>query len=105
MSIHGKMAGALMALTITGFGAAYVASVSDEVMADVNSIAQEVSCYILREHEGNIALFKEGEEEPIAVYSAPMESINPADQQLLKEGIRICGMTDVARLIEDLDLQ
>ncbi len=105
MSIHGKMAGALIALTITGFGAAYVASIGDEVMADVNSIAQEVSCYILREYEGNIALFKEGEEEPIAVYSAPMEDINPADQKLLREGIRISGMTEVARLIEDLDLQ
>ena len=105
MSIYGKLAGALAAVTITGFGAAYVASAGNEVMADVNSIAQEASYYILCEHEGNIALFKEGESEPIAVYTAPMEDINPVDRQMLQEGIRISGMTEAARLIEDLDLQ
>lgn len=105
MSVYSKLVSILLVLVIMGFGVAYIVSVSDEVMADVSSIAQEVSCYILREHEGKIALFKEGEEEPIAVYSAPMESINPVDQQLLKDGIRISGMTEVARLIEDLDLQ
>lgn len=105
MSIYGKLLSALLVLVMIGFGIAYVKSVSDEVMADVSSVAQEVSYYVLREHEGNIALFKEGEDEPIAVYAAPIDSINPVDMQLLKEGIRISGMTEVARLIEDLDLQ
>ena len=105
MSVYGKFISVLLTLVIIGFGIAYVASVGDEVMADMSSVSQELSCYILREHEGKIALFKEGEEVPLAIYSAPMESINPVDQQMLKEGIRISGMTEVARLIEDLDLQ
>ena len=105
MSIYGKLLSALLVLVMIGFGIAYVQSVSGEVMADVSSVAQEASCYVLREHEGSIALFKEGEDDPIAVYTAPIDSINSVDMQLLKEGIRISGMTEVARLIEDLDLQ
>ncbi len=105
MSIYGKFVSALLALVITGLGIAYLTGMTDEVMADVTTIAQEVACYVLKSHEGGIALFKEGEEEPIAVYSAPMEDINPTDAKLLQDGIRLCGMTEVARLLEDLDLQ
>ncbi|MBQ8193927.1 MAG: hypothetical protein IJZ47_01045 [Oscillospiraceae bacterium] len=105
MSIYGKFVSALLAIVIAGFGMAYVAGLTDEVMADVSDIAQETACYILKAHEGGIALFKEGEAEPVAVYSAPMEDINPTDAKLLEEGIRLYGMSDVARLIEDLDLQ
>ena len=105
MSIYGKFASALIAVTIAGFGTAYIVGTTDEVMADVESIAQETACYVLKLQEGRIALFKEGESEPIAVYSAPMEDINPTDAKLLEDGIRLCGMTEVARLLEDLDLQ
>ncbi len=104
MSIYGKFVSALIALVIAGFGMAYVAGMTDEVMADISSIAQEAACYVLKEHNGAIALFKDGVEEPLAVYDFPMESINPADAQLLREGIRLCGMSEVTRLLEDLDL-
>lgn len=104
MSIYGKFVSALLALVIVGFGIAYLTNAADEVMADVTTIAQETACYVLRTHEGSIALFKEGSAEPIAVYSAPLE-LNPTDAKLLEEGIRLCGMNDVARLLEDLDIQ
>lgn len=105
MSIYGKFVSALLAVVIAGFGMAYVAGMTEEVMADVTTIAQEAACYVLKSHEGGIALFKEGEAEPMAVYSTPMENINPTDAQLLEEGIRLFGMSEVARLLEDLDLQ
>ncbi len=105
MSVYGKFLSALLALAIVGFGIAYLTGVSGEVMSEVSELAQEVACYTLREHEGAIALFKDGEDEPIAVYELPMESISPTDSQLLKEGIRLSGMSDVIRLLEDLDIQ
>lgn len=104
MSIYGRFISVLLVLVIAGFGIAYISSAADEVMADVESIAQETACYVIKSYEGGIALFKDGEEEPIAVYDAPMESINATDARLLEEGIRLCGMREVARLIEDLDL-
>ncbi len=105
MSIFGKFLSALLALVITGFGIAYLVGMADDVMADVSVVAQETACYTLREHEGGIALFKDGEEAPIAVYALPMESISPTDARLLREGIRLCGMSEVIRLLEDLDIQ
>lgn len=105
MSVYGKLAGTLVSVALIGGGAAYVMSVSDEVMAEVSSLSEEISCYIIREYEGDIALFKEGCDEPVAVYSIPAEGINAADRELLREGIRLQGLSDVTRLLEDLDIE
>lgn len=105
MSIYGKLAGALISVAIVGGSAAYVMSIGDEVMAEVSDISSELSCYIIREIDGKIALFKEGCDEPVAEYSIPVEGINSADRDLLREGIRLQGLSDVTRLLEDLDIE
>ena len=105
MSVYGKLAGALVSVALIGGGAAYAMSVGDEVMAEVSSLSDEISCYIIREHEGDIALFKEGSNEPVAIYSIPAEGINAADYELLRKGIRLQGLNEVTRLLEDLDIE
>ena len=105
MSVYGKLAGAMLSVAIVGGSAAYVMSVSDEVIADVTSISEEISCYTIREYDGNIALYKDGQEEPVAVYSIPVEGISEADRALLHEGIRLQGLSEVSRLLEDLDVE
>ncbi len=105
MSFYGKATAALIALALAGGGAAYVASAGNEVMAMVQSTADELTCYIIKEHNGAAALFKEGEEQPLAVYQLPADGINEADMKLLEDGIRLRGIDEVLRLLEDLDIE
>lgn len=105
MSLYGKLAGALVSVAIVGCGAAYVISASDEVMAEVSELSNELSYYVIREYNGDIALFKDGSDEPVAIYDLPAEGINAADYELLREGIRLQGLSDVTRLLEDLDIE
>lgn len=65
----------------------------------------EESCYILKEHNGKIALFRENSLSPIAVYETPPSALYPADAALLAEGIRVKTDSEIARLIEDLELE
>lgn len=61
--------------------------------------------YVLREWNGKIALLEEGAEEPLTVYNTKISSLYPADAELLREGIRVKTRLEVARLIEDLELE
>lgn len=105
MSFYGKLAAAMVSAALVGGSAAYVLSVSNEVMAEVDGLSEQLSCYTIREYEGQIALFKDGSEQPVAVYSIPVEGINPADYELLREGIRLQNLSEVSRLLEDWDVE
>ena len=63
-----------------------------------------ISCFILREYGEKIALYRENEPQPIAVYETP-KSLYPADEALLREGIRVKTEGEITRLIEDLGLE
>lgn len=104
MSVYGKMLGGLTALVLVGGSAAYVAKTGSSVLEKARQVSAELSCYILREYNGAAALFRDGEEEPVAVYSSPMEDINPVDAEKLIEGIRVKGIAEVNRLLEDLGI-
>lgn len=59
--------------------------------------------FALCEYEGKIAAFEN--EELIAVYDTPIDSLYPADVKLLEEGICLKTRAELSRLIEDLDLE
>ncbi len=106
MSFYGKMLGSLAAIAIVGGSAAYMAGEGKEVLADVKeSLNENVVCYVLREYDGSVALFVEGEDEPAAVFSTPISQINAADAYLLSDGIRLRGLNEVNRLLEDLEIE
>lgn len=110
MSFYGKLAGGLVTLALVGGSAAYVSSAAGDVLnaaqqTAAQQTAAELSCYVIKEHDGSVALFKEGSEEPLAVYSTPLSEINPVDAELLKEGIRLRGLSEVSRLLEDLEIE
>lgn len=71
MSLYGKMAGGLIALTLVGGSAAYVASAAGSVLEAAEQTAAQLSCYVLREYNGSVALFSDDGTEPIAQYSTP----------------------------------
>lgn len=62
-------------------------------------------CFVLREYNGRIALLEEGMDEPLAVYKTTIDSLYPADAELLREGIRLCNRAELMRLVEDLELE
>lgn len=100
MSFVNKLLCTLAVLAAAG-GAA--GAVGERQVVATNNAAEQY--YIIREYQGKAALFKEGCDSPEAVFDAPLEMLNPADRALLKEGIRLKGLYDVARLIEDLELE
>ena len=105
MSFYGKMAGAAMAVLIAGGCAAYAAGQGASVFNSVQETAADLQCYVLTVRDGAVALYKEGEAEPLMVYSTGIDEINPADAALLRDGIRLRGMSEVLRLLEDLDIE
>ena len=105
MSFYGKLAGGLISLALIGGSAAYVASAAGNVLTAAEQTAAELSCYVIKEYNGAVALFRDGSEEPLVVYSTPLSEINPVDADLLKEGIRLRGLSEVSRLLEDLDIE
>ena len=105
MSLYGKMAGMLISAALVGGAASYIAKVGNSVIASADRLAAAAACYIVREHNDGIALFEEGCEQPVVEFSLPAESISPADEKLLEEGIRLSGIDDVLRLLEDLDIE
>lgn len=105
MSFYGKMLSGLTALVLMGGSAAYVANIGGGVLAAAEQTAAEISCYVLKEYNGVPALFKDGSDEPLAVYTTPISEINPADAKLLAEGIRLRGISEVSRLLEDLEIR
>lgn len=106
MSIYSKMASSALALVIIGAGAAYAAGECSDVLAKAKEVVTDTAAYfIIKEYDGKVALFREGSDQPAAVYSTTIEQLNSADAYLLREGIRLRGMTEVSRLLEDLEVE
>lgn len=105
MTIYGKLTGTVIALALIAGGSAFAASAAGEVKDSLQAAAEQLSCYIVKEYNGSVALFKEGEAEPLVVYSTAISEINSADAVMLKNGIRLRGMSEVSRLLEDLDVE
>ncbi|MGN0649855.1 MAG: hypothetical protein ACI4KM_05415 [Oscillospiraceae bacterium] len=106
MTFYGKAASALVALGIAGLCAAYTAQQGAEALAQAKQIADDVTrCYVIGEYEGKIALFEDGNTEPLAVYSSEISDLTAADALLIRDGIRLRTLTEVSRLLEDLEIE
>lgn len=105
MSFCGKMAGGLLGLTLLGCGASQASAMRESFITSSREMPPEQPCYILKEYNGKPALFIEGKEKPYAVFSTPMELINPSDAKLLLKGIRLRDISEVNRLLEDLEIE
>ena len=56
---------------------------------------------ILGSWKGYVALFEKGSHEPTQIFPCPVDSLPPADQEALEEGIPIRNQRDLQQLIED----
>ncbi|MDR0884677.1 MAG: hypothetical protein LBN05_08780 [Oscillospiraceae bacterium] len=57
--------------------------------------------YTLRAYAGELALFLEGDEEPIEQYDVPVDTLPDADRALLDAGITVTGDAALQELLED----
>lgn len=87
-------------------GSAVIASVVMAVQTITMAHASaDAVCFVLREYNGRIALLEEGVDEPLAVYKTTIDSLYPADAELLRKGIRLSSRAELMRLVEDLELE
>ncbi len=104
MSFYGKLGGLAVCTALIGGASVYIADIGGSVAATATELGEQLTCYILKEQDGCVALFKEGSNTPVILYSLPAEGISAADAELLKKGIQLRGMDEVMRLLEDLDI-
>lgn len=65
---------------------------------------QKPVLFIIKEYNGKIAAFKEGQDKPFkTVDGAVLKTLPEADRELLKEGIPIHSLDELMQLIEDYD--
>ena len=91
MKIKGKLLAAAVVLAVQ--------------ITAISSASAEEQKFILREYNGNIALFYDSSEEPVAVYRTPINTFYPADRELLEKGIILGTREELRQLIEDLGLE
>lgn len=57
--------------------------------------------YTLSEYNGQLALFRDDQDEPVARYEAYTNLLPPDDVSLLQEGIPVSSQEELQRLLED----
>ena len=58
--------------------------------------------YIVKDFNGNIAVYEMGSARPFKVTDVPISSMPKTDQDMLKNGIQVKGETELDSLLEDL---
>lgn len=70
-------------------------------VADFREMAPEG--YILREHQGNIAVYRSGQEDkPLAITDIELGSLRQSDRERILAGLHAPGDTELLELLEDL---
>ena len=65
--------------------------------------AADDSVYIVREYNGHIGVFREGETAPFEEINIEVSIFPEADQKLLRSGIRARGTAELTRVLEDYE--
>lgn len=57
--------------------------------------------FLLGIQDGRIALWKDGQAQPVEIFPIPANMLPEADQKALKEGITIENSSELNRILED----
>lgn len=62
---------------------------------------QEDCAYVLKEYQGFVAVFKQGEEKPLETFNIKIETFSKQDRQRLCDGILYENLTALQKGLED----
>ena len=79
----------------------YAAANSREVTAPKKNEAV-IYQYVIKEYNGMIAVFENGEGKPIEIYEIPVETLPVEDVKNLQKGILVTTEAKLRQLLEDL---
>ncbi|MDP4119883.1 MAG: BofC C-terminal domain-containing protein [Bacillota bacterium] len=71
------------------------------VSSSGNSALQQAISYIVKDYNGKIAVFEEGQTEPFKVTNVPTNSLPKVDQNALKKGIKVKGQKELIKILQD----
>ncbi len=112
--VYARIVVALLAITVVA-ASAYFLSLNSISVAEVPGQAEVVGSgdkvatavpptppqYVLKDHEGNLALFVSGKTEPDILFDTPVDLLPDVDRMRLKDGITVRDYEELTRLIED----
>lgn len=71
------------------------------VTSSSTALSEEPEGYILREHDGKLAIFKTGGTELLYVFNVSLETMSDYDKAALQQGITADNLEELKALIED----
>lgn len=110
-SLRGQAALVLTAMTISaviilGTAAKSVERTKSDAAARAFTMSQrEPIGFIMREFEGNLALFRENSSKPYKILDMPLYLLSDADRTALKDGIFLETEAQLDRILEDWDAE
>ena len=73
-----------------------------EKAAEIQKVETPVSqSYLIKEWEGNIAVFEEGNDTPFRTTTVALNELPPADRDLLTKGISAASQEELNTILED----
>ena len=57
--------------------------------------------YIVKNFNGNIAVYESGQDIPFKVTDVPVNSLSYTDQEIIKSGILVNSKTELVKILED----
>lgn len=73
--------------------------------ADAQNISSAASSdsqiYIVKDYNGKVAVFKDGDTEPVRTTQQQVDALPKTDRDMLNEGVTVTGDDELRRLIED----
>ena len=79
-----------------------VEATAENVNTPTQPTTEKYHTYIVREHNGMVADFQQGEDKPFKITDTYVSSLANADRQSLSNGIQVDTKEELRKLLEDL---
>ncbi|MBR1779287.1 MAG: BofC C-terminal domain-containing protein [Clostridia bacterium] len=75
----------------------------DESHKEYNTPSENSLSYIVKDFNGNVAVFDMGSETPIQITEVHTNNLPTSDQKMLQQGIIVKSRSELHSILEDLD--
>ncbi len=78
-------------------------TVSSQESSSSAASAQAAACFIVKEYNGHIGVYRSGESTPFREYNTDVQILPKADRTALEHGKTVHTMAEVEKIVEDYD--